>query len=247
MRPSLFSDYTAQRLLYLSRQIPTPRAALMTPVAVSNRWMDKVDYEISIPTKSYAFGDDIHIRVRMATLTNDLCLKHFICTLKEYMSCRAIHGRFGGKPKRHGRIIRYLREESFRRRDSQDHAAVWSKTLCVSVPESSKDIQCDIQDEAVRVQHKLKFEIVFCTLDGSSSEFRVELPITICVMTCPLPTYEETSQSLPYDPALLIALHCDQDDPRSAWGLPEFGSSSINIPSHAQLPSYSAVVGGLEP
>ncbi|KAF7724127.1 hypothetical protein EC973_001311 [Apophysomyces ossiformis] len=259
IRPSLFSDYTAQRPLYLSRQIPTPQGALTTPIAVSNQWMNKLDYELSIPTKLYAFGDDIQIRycefsslqqnslVRIASLIEDIHLKHLICKLKEYMCCPAIHGRFGGKPKRHGRIIRYLREEDFRRCPTQTHPMVWSKTLCVSVPESSKEIQCDVRSEAVRVLHRLKFEIVCQTTDGTLSGFNVELPITIRVMTGQLPTYEETCQSLPYDPALLIALRCNEDDPRSAWHLhPEFRSRSINNSSHEPLPSYSAIIRSFE-
>lgn len=241
-RSRFMPNLTVRRIVHVARQMLPLTAEYMEPVTIANQWNDKLDYEITVPTKVYSHGDQIPVSIHVTPLVSHLRIRYFTCTLKEYMVCRASCGWFGGHARTHGRIIHFGRDDQFgQSNDSSDGSfIVWSKTQVVPVPPSPDQIQCDVQNEAVRIRHKLKFVLSVEHPDGKVSELRAALPIHICaVHDAGLPAYEETARSLPYDPALMIALLHSQtgeqiQNNRSSWFL--------NGVEEATLPSYSSIV-----
>lgn len=209
----LMPNYNTRRDIHLSRQKLSLSVDYLDPIMITNHWADKLDYEINLPTKVYSHGDTIPITIRAIALAPNLKIRFVSCTFKEYMTCRAINGWFNGKNKSHGRIIHYSRmdqegSKGILNYQQEDSELVWSTTMNINVPESMLDIQCDANNESVRVRHKLKFTVSIANEDGHISELRAVLPVVIAIINTVggLPAYEETSRTLPYDPVIMMAL-----------------------------------------
>ncbi|KAI7859271.1 hypothetical protein BDC45DRAFT_456609 [Circinella umbellata] len=210
-RTRLLPNNNAHQLIHLSRQMLPLTPEFLEPVIVANQWTNKLDYEISIPSKIVSHGDHIPISIRVTPLVSDLRIRHLTCTFKEYMICRASSGWFGGHSRAQGRIIHFTRDDHFGASNSSHNNTfiVWSKVITIPVPRSNHQVQCDVQNDVVRVRHKLKFILSIENPDGHTSELRAALPVMICPKTpvsTGLPSYEETWQTLPYDPALMVSL-----------------------------------------
>lgn len=209
----IMPNYHTRRDIHLSRQKLSLSLDYLNPIVITNHWINKLDYEINLPTKVYSHGDKIPITVRAIALAPHLQIRFVSCTFKEYMTCRAINGWFSGKNKSHSRIIQYSRIDqegndgvlNYRQDDSE---LVWSTTMNMDVPISMSDIQCDANNESVSVRHKLKFTVSIANRDGHISELRAVLPVVIAITNTVggLPTYEETSRTLPYDPVIMMSL-----------------------------------------
>ena len=212
----LSRNYMTRRKVHLSRQKHSFNTDYLDPIMITNHWADKLDYEINMPTKVYSHGDTIPIDIQAIALASNLTIRYVSCTFKEYMTCRAINGWFNGKNKSHGHIIHYSRVDQegnqgnipYHKYDSEGNVVKWSSTMNIKIPESLDEIQCDAHNESVRVRHKLKFTMSIENEDGHISELRAVLPVVIAFTntTGGLPAYEETWRSLPYDPALMMAL-----------------------------------------
>jgi hypothetical protein len=219
----LMPNYVSRKEIHLSRQKLSITLDYLDPLIVANHWTDKLDYEISIPTKVFTFGDTIPITIQVLPLAPQLHIRYLCCTFKEYMTCRAINGWFNGKNKTHGRIIQYLRKDQNTLINRGAVRDLWSFELQIKVPESMADIQCDAHNESVKVRHKLKFIMSIENEDGHVSELRAILPVVVVITNSvdDLPAYEETWRTLPYDPALMMALI---REPNSFNHLPSYRS-----------------------
>ncbi|KAI8136704.1 hypothetical protein BJV82DRAFT_638479 [Fennellomyces sp. T-0311] len=209
-RTRLLPNNTSSQIIHVSRQMLPLTPEFLEPVIVANQWTNKLDYEISIPSKTYCHGDDIPITIRVTPLVSDLRIRYLSCTFKEYMVCRATSGWFGGHSRAQGRIVYFNRDDKFGTTNSSDDDSfiVWSKIHTIPVPMSNHQVQCDVQNDTVRIRHKIKFVVSIENPDGHVSELRAALPVLICptTTTTGLPSYEEAFQTLPYDPALMVSL-----------------------------------------
>jgi hypothetical protein len=212
----LLPNYSTRCDIHLSRQKFSFSTDYLDPIMITNHWADKLDYEISLPTKVYSHGDTIPITIQAIAQSPNLKIRYVSCTFKEYMTCRAINGWFNGKNKSHGIIIHYSRNDqengkgilSYNSQQGNGNDVVWSNVMNIKVPDSLEDIQCDAHNDSVRVRHKLKFTMSIENEDGHISELRAVLPVVIAITNSigGLPAYEETWRSLPYDPVLMMAL-----------------------------------------
>jgi hypothetical protein len=210
----LSRNYITRREIHLSRQKHSLSTDCLDPIMITNHWADKLDYEITMPTKVYSHGDTIPITIQAVALAPNLHIRYVSCTFKEYMTCRAINGWFNGKNKSHGRIIHYSRVDQEGTQGALSYSedtnsnSVWSTTMNINIPDSLLDIQCDAHNDSVRVKHKLKFTMSIENEDGHISELRAVLPVVIAITNTigGLPAYEEAWRTLPYDPVLMMAL-----------------------------------------
>lgn len=212
----LMPSYSTRRDVHLSRQKLSFSTDYLEPVMITNHWTNKLDYEISLPTKVFSHGDTIPINIQAIALSPGLKIRYITCIFKEYMTCRAINGWFNGRNKSQGRIIHYKRLDQVGRDsilhcvsdEENEQDVVWKTTMNLKVPESMLDVQCDAHNESVQVRHKLKFIMSIENQDGHISELRAVLPVIIVINNTVgrLPAYEETWRSLPYDPVVMMTL-----------------------------------------
>ncbi|KAI8059399.1 uncharacterized protein B0P05DRAFT_558469 [Gilbertella persicaria] len=224
-RSTFLPNISTRKSIHISRQLLPLTDEFLEPIAITNQWANKLDYEISLPTKIYTHSDTISVSIRFIPLISTLKVRHLTCIFKEYMVCKN-QTLFRSRPRAQGRILFSTRDEKFGR--VTHTTGEWTKTQLIPLPSSPYELQCDIQNDAIRIRHKIKFILSLINTDGHVSELRASLPVTICAVNqTGLPAYEETWRSLPYDPASMIALL--------------YPSSSSRIPEEPSLPSYSSI------
>ncbi|KAI8096526.1 uncharacterized protein BX664DRAFT_324190 [Halteromyces radiatus] len=212
-RPHVLPNYACHRIIHLTRQRYTI-APLVEPISVMNQWTNKVDYDISLPTKLYHHGDTIRVAIRLTPLMQGLLIRQITCTFKEYATCKPVNGWFGGRSRSHGKILYYTRNNLI----NDNHTSPLCIQLTIPVPDTVEEIQCDTQSDQVRVRHKLKFVLSIENPGGHLSELRAVVPVTIQVKASDLlPSYEQAydGHSFPYDPTLMVMLlrrHHQQQD-----------------------------------
>ncbi|ORX53162.1 hypothetical protein DM01DRAFT_1287981 [Hesseltinella vesiculosa] len=229
-RPHLLPNYACHRFVHLTRH-PLPLIHL-TPISVVNQWTDKIDYEISLPTKYFHHGEIIPVHILVRALVPGVHVRCMNCTFKEYASCKPINGWFGGRTKSHGRILYYARHNHDSSMDADSIQEPWDLRLMIPISSRVEDTQFDLSNEASKVRHKIKFQLNIINPDGHLSELRAVLPITILAQQSGhLPTYEQSDHSsFPYNPSLMSQL------------LQQNASSSIlPSPPCIRLPTYDEV------
>lgn len=245
-RSTFLPNISNRKIVHVSRQLLPYTPEFLEPVSIANQWAHKLDYEITLPTKIYTHGDQIPVTVRITPLTDTLKVRHLSCTLKEYMICRAGTGVQAGflnsRSRTHGRVLFSTRDDKFgKTNSSQDqHFIEWTKIQTINLPSSLTDLQCDIQNDTIRIRHKIKFVLSLINADGHVSELRAALPITIvAVNQSGLPAYGETWRTLPYDPASMLALLYQQQQQEQQNGVRGNG----RVPM--ALPSYNSIFNGV--
>ncbi|KAF7721321.1 hypothetical protein EC973_004865 [Apophysomyces ossiformis] len=234
-RSTFLPNHSVRRNIKLWRQILPFDSEFAEPIVVSNQWAGKLDYEISVPTDTYTHGDQILVNIRATPLIRGVKIRYLSCTFKEYMTCRATNGWFSGRPRGQSRVLFHTSNAKFgcdrHSQNASSSVMEWSTSQVIPIPRSTDDIQCSVQNSAVRIRHKLKFVLSIENPDGHISELRASLPITICAMSATrLPAYGETAQSLPYDPFLMMTLlrsHQDEgydEDDYCLWKPPSYTS-----------------------
>ncbi|KAG0777755.1 hypothetical protein G6F22_011655 [Rhizopus arrhizus] len=208
-KPAFSRDYVARRDIHLSRQKPNITNEFFDPIHLVNRWENKLEYEISLPTKVYTYGDYIPVKIKLVSLIPHLHINYVSCIFKEYLTCRAINGWFNGKNKSQRRLIEYTRKNTDRQELKMD--STWTATVQMHVPESVVDIQCDAHNDSVQVQHKIKLNLTIEDKQGRLYVINITLPIIIAITDSigVLPSYEDIWQTLPYDPTMMLDLSTD--------------------------------------
>lgn len=247
-RSTFLPNISNRKIIHVSRQLLPFAPEFLEPVSVANQWANKLDYEITLPSKIYTHGDQIPITVRITPLSDALRVRHLSCTLKEYMICRAgNHGFLNTRPRAHGRVLFSTRDDKFGRTNSNDggNFVEWTKVQTIPLSSSPQELQCDLQNDSIRIKHKIKFVLSLINADGHVSELRAALPITICaVNNTGLPAYEETWRTLPYNPASMLALLHQQSAASTTCLLPSYNSidHSPDERSTALPPTYDEIL-----
>lgn len=224
----LLPNISTRKLIHLSRQLLPFTAEFLEPISVANQWASKLDYDFSLPTKIYTHGDQIPVSIRITPLVDSFKVRHLTCTLKEYMICKntAVQGFLNTRSRTQGRVLFSVRDDKFGATNANrsGHFVEWSKLQTIPLPLSPQELQCDIQNESIRIKHKLKFVLSLMNSDGHISELRASLPVIICALNnTGLPAYGETWRTLPYHPEAMLALLYQQTiDTR--YSLPSYNS-----------------------
>ncbi|KAG1051175.1 hypothetical protein G6F43_006601 [Rhizopus delemar] len=194
-RSRFIPNLSISQPIHLSRQLLLFEPEFTEPVIVSNDWGNKLEYEITLPTKVYTRGDKIPVTIRITPFTDGLHVRYLTCNLKEYVVYKDQDGRRSSKI--HSRILLSTKEGTFRR-PQQSNFIEWNMVHQSTIPQNAHD---DIQHERVRIKHKLKCVVSFVDTSGQMFELRASLPILIYSMNnTGLPSYQEIWQTLPYQP-----------------------------------------------
>ncbi|GAA5801135.1 hypothetical protein EDC94DRAFT_616074 [Helicostylum pulchrum] len=220
-RPTFLINYNDKKMLRVSRVLLPSSLELTQSLVISNVWVDKISYDISVPTKVFSMGSLIPITFALVPIAQDLRIRSVSCVLKEYTTLSADE-----HSKMEGKVINHLRDESF---DG------WTKTELLPVPDfQSRLIQPDSSCDLIKIKHKLKFTVSLTNADGHISELRAAIPIIISEVSPEedenaLPAYEDAWKSAPYDPQQVAALIARGDLPPSiAITAPNEAASSAN-------------------
>ncbi|KAI8993244.1 hypothetical protein BDB01DRAFT_754289 [Pilobolus umbonatus] len=239
-RSSFLPNMVHRKKVHISRKLQPFSSETQDPITLSNQWLHKLDYEITLPSKVYTHGDKVPITIKITPLTESLSVRHLSISLKEYMICRAGQPQFNHRSRVHSRVVASLRDAEFGQ--TTGNSGEWKKTEVLKLPTSSSDLQCDLQNDLVRIRHKVKFVLSLENSDGHISELRGTLPVSIFSFNNQgLPTYEETWRSLPYDPSIMVALLQHSNSSALSPNISTLTSNILDLTHLRQLPSYHSI------
>ncbi|KAI9486917.1 MAG: hypothetical protein EXX96DRAFT_517266 [Benjaminiella poitrasii] len=224
-RPTFSMNYNDRKQLRVSRVLLPSSLELTQSMVISNVWIDKLSYDISVPSKVFSMGSLIPVTFALVPIAPDLQVKSVTCVLKEYTTLSA-----EDHSKMEGKVIKHLRDEHFNLGPDP-----WTKTELLPVPDyTSHLVLTDSVCDLIKIKHKLKFIVSLINADGHISELRAAIPIVIAEISPEedenaLPAYEDAWKSAPYDPQQVAQLIARGDLPPSiAISAPNEAASGAN-------------------
>ncbi|CCJ30464.1 unnamed protein product [Pneumocystis jirovecii] len=176
-RPGFLSNIVHKKHIRIIRTIPLSFIDFIHTMFVEDTWLNKIEYNINIPTKIYEFGGLIPVNMRFIPLIKNLKLAKISFFLKEYITLRIISGYYG-MPSKYD-TTRQI--SSFKIKNLPENVSEWKLEETIKIPNSlSSCIQnCDVKH--IKVRHKLKVIITLINPDGHISELRASLPIVLLI------------------------------------------------------------------
>lgn len=244
-RPAFVHNIIKKRYIKVVRSMLPSEFELVQSMEIHNTWVDKMMYDIVMPSKMYALGEAITMTFHISPIAPELKVRSICASLKEYCSYT-----IKDNSKMDARIIHFEKLlDPFCHSTSR-----WSRDVTLVVPATSPLIFCDTDNEMIKIRHKMKFVISLINGDGHLSELRCSVPVVVVDSVADqhenmLPAYDQTWRSVPYDPAVFEALL--QRNPSSSPAAIESSSARppVQIASSRQHQQQSVVGyrGGLFP
>lgn len=159
-RPTFSMNYTDRKMLRVSRVLLPSALELTQSLVISNVWVDKLSYDISVPSKVFSMGSIIPITFALSPIALDLQVRSVSCVLKEYTTLSADE-----HSKTEGKMIKHLRDDNF-----NSGPDAWTKTELLPVPNcASRQVLTDSCSDLIKIKHKLKFTVSLTNADGHIS------------------------------------------------------------------------------
>lgn len=224
-RSTFIHNSVKKKYVKIIRSMLPSEFSLHQSMEIHNTWVNKMMYDISMPSKLYTLGEQIPISINILPIAADLKVKSMTITLKEYCAYTITDN-----SKTDTRLIVHKKimdpfPESY---DLETNP--WSNQVSLDVPTTSPSIFCDTENDMIKVSHKMKFIISLMNGDGHYSELRCAVPVVIvdslaCESENMLPAYDQTWRTVPYDPAVFEALR----------RRPSLAASSLPPSSHSPI------------
>ncbi|GAA5800431.1 hypothetical protein HPULCUR_005861 [Helicostylum pulchrum] len=210
-RSAFIQNTVKKRNIRIIRCVLPSEFELVQSLEIHNTWAQKMVYDISVPSKLYAFNDTIPISFKILPIASHLRVHAIMASIKEYCTYTA-----NEHTKTDTRIVRLVRlDNPFS--EAVSNASVsspptWDRVLDLPVPSKSPIIFADADSEMIRIRHRLKFVIALANADGHISELRCAVQIIVVESFAvteeliSLPAYDEMWRSVPYHPQVLETL-----------------------------------------
>ncbi|KAK4516297.1 uncharacterized protein ATC70_011267 [Mucor velutinosus] len=208
-RSAFVQNTIKKRNIRIVRCILPSQFELVQSLEIHNTWAQKMVYDISVPSKLYAFNDTIPISFKILPIASHLRVHAIMASIKEYCTYTA-----NGHTKTDTRIVRLVRvDHPFSEAVSTTASPpTWDRVLDLPVPSKSPVIFADAENDMIRIRHRLKFVISLANADGHISELRCAVQIIVVESFAvteeltTLPAYDESWRSVPYDPHVVEQL-----------------------------------------
>ncbi|CAG8602422.1 3730_t:CDS:2, partial [Diversispora eburnea] len=195
----------------------------MQSIIVANTWTDKIDYEFATDSKAFTLGDRIPIHMTLIPLEKKLSIVQFNCKLMEHITYQ-----IGTQVKEENRIVRQYHDMKI------DFNQIWNKTFEFILPDTISSCHYDSQNEIIKIQHKLKFSVIFNNSGDEKDKNNLEIKATLPIIITPfssnndgmmLPAYREHYLDQPYVEDLSLF------DESKLNSLPSYRSITSSIPA----------------
>ncbi|KAL0076704.1 hypothetical protein J3Q64DRAFT_1770317 [Phycomyces blakesleeanus] len=205
-RTAFVHNMVKKRSIRIIRCMLPSEFGLSQTLEIHNTWAEKMVYDIALPSKVYANGENIPISFNILPLASQLRVRFLTAFLKEYCTYTA-----NDYSKTDTRMVGTERiNQPFHEQDTQTSASTitpqaaaaaaadaaallaatgtaspsqyngyWTKVVDLKVPDASPLVFCDADNAMIRIRHKLKFVISLVNADGHYSELRCSVPIII--------------------------------------------------------------------
>ncbi|KAF7732032.1 hypothetical protein EC973_007137 [Apophysomyces ossiformis] len=237
-RPAFIHNMVKKRSVRLVRCMLPSEFELSQTLEIHNTWAEKMVYDIVLPSKVYAYGENIPMTFNILPIASQLRVRSIMGTLKEYCTYTA-----NEYSKTDTRIVKVQRQDDPFAAEDASH---WTRVVNLQVPENSPLVFCDADNEMIRIRHKLKFIISLINADGHLSELRCSVPVIVIDSFAQqtelntLPAYDQTWRSVPYDPAVLAALRSSPSTSILPALAPQHSREPVTISGHTRSLSIAS-------
>ncbi|CCG82675.1 Arrestin domain-containing protein [Taphrina deformans PYCC 5710] len=238
-RPGFSSNLCTKKNIRIVRTLSIDSLEMAQTLSVDNTWPNKLEYSISIPTKSYPIGSPIPINFKLVPLLKGLSIAKIVCTLKEYQAYSIKSGYHGVSATKE--VDRTICSTTLM--DIEKDVPNWEIDQSLTIPSSLTDCVQDCEVAHIRVRHKLKFIVSLQNPDGHVSELRAALPVSLLIppqlfsdgFSAPLNPTDPQNQLPSYDSHIYDRLYDGIETP-----LP----SGMNTPAQSRSRRNSNEGGG---
>lgn len=235
-RGAFVQNTIKKRSIRILRCIMPSQFDLVQSLEIHNTWAEKMVYDISVPSKLYAFGDTIPISFKILPIASQLRVHAIMASIKEYCTYKA-----NGHSKTDTRIVRLVRvDHPFSEATTIASTEGWSRVVDLTIPAKSPLVFSDADSDMIKIRHRLKFVISLVNADGHISELRCAVHVIIIESFAVtealsvLPAYDEMWRSVPYEPHIVEQL-------RTRTSISEQGTNQPIIPRQPRMESRQPV------
>lgn len=175
-RPGLAQNITSRKRIRVVRTLSIESLEMAQTLSVDNTWPNKIEYAISIPTKSYPIGSTIPINFKLVPLLKGLSIQKITAQLKEYQSLLIENN---GKTIAKKEVERNVCSTTIE--DLEKEVTNWDVDESLQIPGSLAACVQDCEVKYLRVRHKMKFTVALLNPDGHVSELRAALPVSLLI------------------------------------------------------------------
>ncbi|CAG8582002.1 68_t:CDS:2, partial [Diversispora eburnea] len=200
-RSKLSFNLNTQRKINIQRCLSScEELDSMQTIVVANTWTDKIDYEFTTDSKAFTLGDRIPIHVALMPLQNKLSIVRFNCKLIEHITYQ-----IGTQVKEENLMIRQYHDMKI------DFNQIWNKTFEFILPNTISSCRYDSQNEIIKIQHKLKFSVIFNNGGNKKDKNNLEIKATLPIIITPFSSNSDPSSiPAPLADSLLPPIYNDQ-------------------------------------
>lgn len=147
---------------------------LTDSIDLNNTWVEKVQYNVSVPKRGLALGASIPVRVLIIPIAKGLTFKGLLGVLVQHYHC--VHSE-GTSPEFEELLGAQKISVGTPSGDS------WDLKGHFRVPESLHTVTqtCDLKNGLIQVKHRLRVQIQLRNKEGHVSELRANLPVCVYV------------------------------------------------------------------
>ncbi|EPB87825.1 hypothetical protein HMPREF1544_05354 [Mucor circinelloides 1006PhL] len=237
-RSAFVQNTVKKRNIRIVRCILPSQFELVQSLEIHNTWAQKMVYDISVPSKLYAFNDTIPISFKILPIASHLRVHAIMASIKEYCTYTA-----NSHTKTDTRIVRLVRvDHPFSEAVSTTTSPpTWDRVLDLPVPSKSPVIFADADSDMIRIRHRLKFVISLANADGHISELRCAVQIIVVESFAvteeltTLPAYDESWRSVPYDPHVVEQLRTRTSISEAGTNEPILSAGVVGLSSTREL------------
>ncbi|CDR41272.1 CYFA0S07e00122g1_1 [Cyberlindnera fabianii] len=189
-RGSFKTPWTKYRYFRILRTLSSDNFSLSETISIGKSWPNKVQYEVSIPSRAVPIGGVTPINILLVPLCKGMKLGRIRAQLIQYYAFKGAAGEVYDDEQ----IVLDCTMEQMENTLLDDKISIDSY---IKVPSNLKKVtqDCDFKDDMIKVRHKLKLQINLMNAGGHISELRANLPITLFIS----PNVEMTGRTIVMD------------------------------------------------
>lgn len=173
-----FNKSTVSRHQYfrILRTLSNDNLSLNETISIGNNWPDKIQYEVSIPSRAIPIGGKTPVNILLIPLIKGLKVGLIKAQIVQYYVFKGEKGEVYNDES----IPFDSTMEQMNGHELNDKISIDS---FISIPSNLKKItqDCDFKTDLIKVRHKLKLTINLIMPNGNISELRANLPIILYI------------------------------------------------------------------
>ncbi|CAG8488494.1 5165_t:CDS:2 [Diversispora eburnea] len=235
-RPIFAQNLRTKRKVQINRCLMSNYFNSLQSVVLLNSWKNKIEYEFSIGRGYFCLDDKIPVELIIKPLVNGISIHRFNLIFEENRTYR-----IGLKTMKEVVIIDVKRDSSL----IPIVGETWIKNEEMSIPKSR--CLADSENNQIRIEHKLRFDITFQIEGKDYYEVTASLPVIIT--SCPNPIDTTMFDTLPTYNSYYFDREIDEDLPSS---IPSDSNTitprdnnlynNLSSSSNNNLPSYDSTI-----